>query len=160
MKKFSLIAAVMAVAVMAYAGFDMYSSKNYTTLLAPVNIGSSMQGATNVAVITTTASVANSAVTGVDCVGLPGRGALVMSLNPGNGGAGGIVSISFSTCATTNGTYITVTNAAGVSSWSVTTTPATVVAPVTPGSFSRYWRATATATTVTNGSVSATLVTE
>jgi hypothetical protein len=161
-RKFAIaFAAIAAVVGLAYAGFDQYTSKNYTTLLAPTPIGVTSIGSGTNYTDTITATVTNSVQPlCVDCVGLPGKGALVMSLNPGNGAAGGVVRISFSTSATTNGTYVTVTNANGVASWAVTTTAANVVAPIVPNAQSRYWRATATATAVTNGSVDAIIVTE
>ncbi|MFZ4394641.1 MAG: hypothetical protein ACOYOU_03330 [Kiritimatiellia bacterium] len=157
MKKIISFAVALAAIGTAYAGLDMYTSKNYTTLLAPSSIGITMSGATTNASITTNGTVASSATTGVDCIGIQGRGALVISLNP-NGG--GVLSVSFATCATTNGSYVTVTNAAGASSWGATNTAAYIVAPIKPNAQSRFWRTTATATAVTNGSVGSVLVSE
>jgi hypothetical protein len=160
MKKIVLIlAAVYAAAGLVFAGLDMYTGKTYTTLMAPTLVGSYMTGPTTTAVVVTYPAVTSAAPSGVDCVGLPGRGALVMSLNPGSV-AGGVVSMSFLTCATTNGTYITVTNADGNAAWAATTTAAYVVAPIVPNSKSRYWRVVVTATGATNATAGAVLVTE
>mgnify|MGYP001616408212 CR=1 FL=1 len=169
-KKITLIAAlVVAVAGVALAGFDQYTGKNYTTLLASESLGVTQTGASTNAVsidgsntnafslTTTIAAVTNSTITGVDCSGLVGRGAVVFTLDPG---AGGVLSVSLSSCATTNGTYTTITNDQGQSSWSVTNTGAFKVIPVRPNSFSRYWRTTVTQTGCTNASAGAVLVTE
>lgn len=158
-RKLAIIAALVAsVGLVAFAGFDQYTSKNYTTLIKPTTIGVTYfaDGATT----QTVAIVSNSNANVVNCSGLVGRGALVMNMNPGNGGNAGVISVMFETCATTNGTYVTLTNADGVSSWAVTTTAAVVVAPIVPNSQSKFWRCKATATAVTNGSFSAILVTE
>lgn len=157
-KIIALAAVVAVVGIVANAGFDQYFGKTYTTLLKPTAIGTSWNAGSTTT--NTAGVVTNSTYTGVDCVGLVGRGALVISCNPGNGAAGGVISVAFSTCDTTNGTYATVTNASGSAAWAVTTTAAYVVAPIVPNAQSRYWRVTATATSVTNGNVGAILVTE
>jgi hypothetical protein len=161
MKKFlSLLAIVALVAPfgsVALAGFDQYTGKNYTTLLAPTGIGRSMTGDTNGAIAVTKITITNLTSTGIDCAGLVGRGAIVFGVDSG----GGIVTARVYTCATTNGTYGIATNDAGESVWGVTNTSAFKVIPIRPNAFSRYWRVTMTSdSNVTNGSVSAVLVTE
>jgi hypothetical protein len=170
--KFSIlaaIAAIVAIAFPAFAGFDQYTGKRYTTLMAPTPLGVTQTGATTNMVtldgavtnaqnvVQTIGAITNSVTTGVDCVGLVGRGAVVFTLAPG---VGGILSATISTCATTNGTYVTVTNDQGQATWSVTNTAAYRVVPVRPNAFNRYWRVNVTATGVTNGVAGAVLVTE
>jgi hypothetical protein len=172
-KLIGIVAAMLAVTGLAHAGFDMYTGKTYTTLLKPTLVGVQMTGAltnmvtldggtTNAMLVTSgshNSGATNSTATGVDCVGIPGVGALAISLNPGVG-ADGVVSVSFKTCATTNGTYVTVTNAQCDSAWAATGTAAYVVAPVVPNAFGRYWRTIVTASGCTNASAGAVLVSE
>jgi hypothetical protein len=172
-KLIGIVAALVIAAGLSHAGLDMYTGKTYTTLLKPTSVGVQMTGAvtnmvtldgsqTNAMLVTSgshNSGATNSAVTGVDCVGIQGVGALVVSLNPG-ANAAGVVSVSFKTCATTNGTYVTVTNAQGASAWAATGTAAYVVAPVVPNAQSRYWRTIVTATGCTNATAGAVLVTE
>ena len=156
-KKYAGIAATAAVVslVTVWAGFDMYTSKNYTTLMKPTTVGVTQTAIAGV--LETNNSVASSSVDGVDCIGLIGRGAVVLSLNPG---VSGTLSAVLSASTTTNGTYITVTNDQGEAAWAVTNTAAFKVIPMRPNAFSRYWRTTITATGCTNGSAGAILVTE
>jgi len=170
-KKFLISVAVACTASLpALAGFDQYTGKTYTTLLEPTPLGVTQTGAiTNMVtldgattnamnVVSSVPAITNSTSTGVDCVGLVGRGAVVFTLTPG--GTNGIVSATLSTCSTTNGTYTTVTNDQGQSVWAATNAAAVRVTPVRPNAFSRYWRVTVTATGVTNGVAGAVLVTE
>lgn len=145
MKKIGLILAVVCVAVAAFAGFDQYTSKNYTTLLAPQAVNASV--------------VSNSATAGVDIAGLVGGGAVVLGYKCNND-AGAILSFQIGTCATTNGAYVTYTNMAGASVWAFTNAAGFAVIPFRPNRANRYLRVYATPTVVTNGSASAVLVTE
>ena len=158
-------AAVIVVAIVAavFAGFDQYTSKTYTTLLAPTTLGMKISTASTTNTIyvgAETASASNSSYTGVDCAGLVGRGAVVLSLNPGGGS--GVLTATLLTCATTNGAYATYTNDAGQSAWGATGTSAYVVIPVRPNAGSRYWRVFVTNATglSTNASCGALMVTE
>lgn len=161
MFKKHLIAAILVIAAAlgAYAGFDQYTGKTFTTLLSPVVLGTYLGTESTTATVysaTIKTTATNSNYTGVDCVGLVGRGAVVIGLNTSTG----VVSVSFATCATTNGTYVTMTNDQGESSWAVTNGSAHKVIPVRPNAFSRYWRTTATATGNTNATADAVLITE
>jgi hypothetical protein len=172
-KLIGIVAALAIATGLSHAGMDMYTGKTYKTLLKPTTVGVTMTGAltnmvtldgaeTNAMKVTTGSAsgvVTSSVPTGIDCVGLQGVGALALSLNPGIS-AGGIVSVSVSTCATTNGTYVTLTNAQGSSAWAATGTAAYVIAPVVPNAFGRYWRVTTTYSGATNATVGAVLITE
>lgn len=148
-RKIAFAAGLAAVAgLAAFAGLDMYEGKNYTTLLQPTAIADGSVGA-----------VTNSSTTGVEIAGLPGSGCLVFGYNA-TPAAGSILSFSISTCATTNGTYVTWTNASGVSAWAYTNSAGFAKIKFVPNSVSRYLRVTVTPTAVTNGSASAILATE
>jgi len=139
----TIVVAVFGLA--AYAGFDQYTSKNYTTLLQPSAVDA--------------ATVTNSSTTGVDISGLIGNGALVFGYNA-TPTTTSIVSFAISTCATTNGTYTTWTNGDGVAAWAFTNAAGFSTVKFRPNSVSKYLRVTVTPTLVTNGSASCVLVTE
>lgn len=146
--KILMIAACLAVVGMsAFAGFDQYNSKNYTSLLTPHYLADS------------TAVVSNSVNSGVDIMGLPGNGCIVFEYKCDNA-AGAIIAFQIATCATTNGTYTVYTNSAGVSSWSYTNSAGHGKVLFKPNTASRYLRVYATPTLVTNGVAGAVLVTE
>ena len=148
MKKSIIIAAILSViGLAAQAGFEQYTQKNYTTCLNPTALADS------------SVVVSKSATTGVDIMGLPGNGSLVLAYQCNNA-AGAILSFQVGTCATTNGTYTIWTNAAGVSAWAYTNTVGFSKILFKPNSVSRYLRVYATPTLVTNGVAGAILVTE
>jgi hypothetical protein len=159
MKKILISAAVFAaVCISAIAGLDAYGLK-YTTLIAPSPIGVILDGvyATNsTEVLIVTNASTGHASTGVDISGLPGKGAILLR---SSGIGSGTVSFVLTQCATTNGTYTTITNDS-VAAYTVTNGASAQVIPFTPNAWSRYLRTKATVSTgtVTNGGVSATLV--
>lgn len=138
-----IMAALVAAAV---AGFDQYTSKNYTQLMTPRVIASS-------------ASAFSNALDGVDISGLVGNGAVVISYCATNL-ATSVLSVSFSSSATTNGTYTTYTNADGQAAWVYTNAASAAVFKFKPNTVSKYFRTTVTPTAVTNGTISVMLVTE
>ena len=144
MNRKGLIAAAVALATVAgvaLAGFDMYASKNYTTIIAPT-------------VLTAGVAVSNSANSGVDCVGLQGVGALVIGYDC-NDTAAATVTVVIQTSTTSNGVYtaaktLTVTNGAAYN-----------VSAIVPNNLGRFWRAVVTpGATTTNAEVGVLLVTE
>jgi hypothetical protein len=143
MKKILVSVAACVLSMSAFAGLDMYTGKNYTTLLTPT-------------VLSSTASITNSTTTGVNIAGLPGMGALMFLTEPGTGPATGSVSFSLYQCATTNGTYTLVTNQS-VSAYVVTN--GVVTAQIDPNGLSQYIRVVATGTATTNGCAAAILIT-
>ena len=146
MKKIIIaVAAVFAVGLVAFAGFDQYVSKNYTTILAPQAVNAN--------------AVSNSVNSGVDISGLVGGGAIVFGYKC-DMAAGSIIQFTLGTCASTNGTYTTYTNMTGASAWSYTNNAGFATVPFRPNRANRYLRVYATPTLVTNGSASAVLVTE
>lgn len=167
-----ILSAIVAMSAMTcFAGFDQYTGKNYTTLLAPTPLGVTQTGATTnmveiggavtnvMNVVASVPVVSNSFGNVVSFAGKVGRGAIVFSLDPGV--AGGVLTATLWTSATTNGTYALYTNDQGESSWAVTNTEAFKVIPVRPNNASKYWRAQIVASTgCTNASASAVLVTE
>ena len=143
-----LASAVLAVlSVSAFAGFDMYTSKNYTTILAPQPVANSSVAITNLPGNVKTVA------------GLVGKGALVFTYSCANTAAA-TLSFSVSSSATTNGTFTTYTNDSGVSSWIFTNSSGVAVIPFRPGSVSACLRADVTPTVVTNGVCGVILVTE
>lgn len=142
-KKVALI--LFAVALSCHAGFDQYAGKKYTTCLVPMAVND--------------AAVTNSATTGTDIIGLVGNGCLVLPYSCTND-AGAILSFKLASCSTTNGSYTTYTNAAGVSSWSYTNAVGYALISFRPNTVSRYLRVYVTPTLVTNGVAGAILVTE
>ena len=150
MKKLLVSILAMGLVGIAHAGFDTYGL-NYTTLLTPTAIGTNATAA-EVLVVTNSATGANGAA--VDLSGLIGKGALVLSA-----GGNGTVSFALQQCATTNGTFTTVTNA-GATSYTVTNGATPRVIAITPNALSRYVRTVVTAATtvVTNGNISAMIV--
>ncbi|MEN6537752.1 MAG: hypothetical protein ABFD89_29140 [Bryobacteraceae bacterium] len=145
-RKIAIAAGVAVVGTLvAFAGFDQYTSKNYTTLLQPTAVNA--------------ATVTNSSTTGIEIAGLIGNGCLVFGYNA-TPVEGSILSFSVSTCATTNGTYTTWTNSDGVAAWAFTNAAGFATMKFRPNSVSRYMRVTVTPTAVTNGSASCVLVTE
>lgn len=148
LNKFAAVAALLfCVVLAAFAGFDQYNSKNYTTCLVPQYIADD------------SLIISNSAVTGVDIVGLPGNGCMVFGYRCTNA-ATAILKFEILSCATTNGSYAVVTNSAGQSSWSYTNAAGFGKVLFKPNAASRYLRIRVTPTEVTNGSASAVLVTE
>lgn len=146
--KLILIAALVAVGgLVAFAGFDQYNSKNYTTALKPTYVADD------------SVAVTNSVTTGVDIAGLPGIGCMVFSYKCDNV-AGAILKFQIATCATTNGSYSVFTNSDGASSWSYTNAAGYGKVLFKPNTASRYLRVYVTPTLVTNGCVGAVLVTE
>ena len=157
MKKALILVATLACAS-AFAGLDTYGL-TYTALIKPAPIGVILDGvyATNsTEVLIVTNASTGHASTGVDISGLPGKGAILFR---SSGIGSGTVSFVLTQCATTNGTYTTITNNS-VASYTVTNGAAAQVVPFTPNAWSQYIRTTATVSTgtVTNGGVSATLV--
>jgi hypothetical protein len=147
LRKITTLAFVGIVATTAtFAGLDMYTSKNYTTLLAPAKVSS-------------TTAVSNSAVTGVDVSGLPGVGALVFAYRCQDTAAD-TITFQLLSCATSNGTYVVYTNASGVSSWAYTNAAGFSVVRFVPNSVNKYMRVTATPSVSTNGSAAVLLVSE
>jgi hypothetical protein len=131
----------------ACAGFDTYTGKTFTTILNPVVQAASTSNIT-------------SAVTGVDIARLPGEGAIQFAYCVNNHPAA-TVSFSVATCATTNGIYVTYTNASGVSAWVYTNATGYATIPFNPNSVLQYIRVTATPNaSVTNGIAGAMLITE
>jgi hypothetical protein len=136
MRKIAVFAAALMVAGASFAGLDMYTGKTKTTLLSPD-------------VLTAGVAVTNSEVTGVDVVGLPGNGVLVLAYDASQHAAAS-VSFAVSTCATTNGSYAAATltgqtaftNAAGFA-----------ILPYKPVSNSRYVRVVATPSAAASNSV-------
>ena len=168
MKKMIAIAAVLlAVSVVAFAGLDMYTGKHYTTILAPTSLGVSYvaAGGTNLAVISTAATLTNTAVS---LVSYPGQGALVLGVNCGDGSQGVITALirvctNVGTVASwTNSDPATSTaqNGWSTNTWTFTGVKTNYVTAFRPnaeaGRVQVYW----TATGVTNGNVSAMIVTE
>lgn len=146
-KKIALaLSAVLFVSSLAFAGFDQYTSKNYTTLLSPN-------------VITASNGAFSNAVDGVAVAGLVGKGCVVIQYVATNMATSSL-SFSFSSSATTNGTYTTYTNADGVSSWAYTNAAGVATIKFNPNAVSKYLRTTVTPTAVTNGACSVILVTE
>ena len=131
-----MILALALVAGGSFAGLDMYTGKTKTTLLNPT-------------VLTASVAATNSEVTGVDVVGLPGNGVLVVAYKADQH-ASASVSFAVSTCATTNGTYVAATltgqtaftNAAGFA-----------VLPYKPVNNSRYVRTVATPSAAASNAV-------
>ena len=148
-KKVMIITAVLAViaSISAFAGFDMYTSKNYITVLAPTRIADSSAAITNLPSNVKTVA------------GLVGKGALVFSYSCENTAAA-TLSFAISSSATTNGTFVTYTNSDGVASWTYTNASGVAVIPFRPNSVSACLRVTVTPTLVTNGVCGAILVTE
>lgn len=147
----TLVSAALVVAIVAsaFAGFDMYNSKNYTTCLTPTLIADN------------SAAITNSTTTGADLIGLPGVGCLILSYQCNAGGPAGVLSFKVQTCATTNGTYITWTNAAGQSAWAFTNSSGFAKVQFVPNTVSRYLRTVVTPSgAVTNANAGAILVTE
>jgi hypothetical protein len=144
MRKIAVFAAALMVACMSFAGLDMYTGKTKTTLLNP-------------SVLNDGVAVTNSTVTGVDVVGLPGNGVLVVSYKANNQ-ADAVVTFAVTTCATTNGTYAAATVTGLIP---LTNGVGTAIYPYKPVNNSRYVRVTATpSATVTNGIAAVTLLTE
>ena len=143
MKK--ILVSLLAVAVYgsAFAGLDMFTGKNYTTMLTPSAISDS-------------ATVTNSTTTGTYIAGLPGNGALVLFAEPGTGPATASVSFALYQCATTNGTYTLITN--NLATAYVVTNGVSVV-QIVPNKFGPYIRVVATSTGTTNGCAGAVLIT-
>ena len=158
MKKVFVLAAVLAViGSAAFAGLDMFTSKNYTTIVKPQSIG-----------VTSAGTVAIVSNTPVAMGGFPGNGALVLSVNCGDVALGSIVA---TVCVTTNiGTVTAWTNSAVLTStaqlgsttntWTFTGLQTNAVTIFRPNSEIGRTEIRFSATSVTNGSVSAILVTE
>lgn len=142
MKRMIGIAALVTCAGLAFAGFDEYVAKNYTTCIAPTAVNAS--------------AVTN---TPVDISGLPGNGSLVLAYSCANA-ANAVLSFSLATSATTNGTFTTWTNASGMSAFAYTNASGFARLLFRPNAVSRYLRVTVTPTAVTNGMAGAVLVTE
>ncbi|MFA6063963.1 MAG: hypothetical protein WC736_15350 [Gallionella sp.] len=149
LKKVIAVAAVLTVAacLSVFAGFDMYTSKNYTTILAPQRVADSSVAITNLPGNVKTVA------------GLVGKGAMLFTYSCENTAAA-TLAFSISSSATTNGSFMTYTNASGVSSWIYTNASGVAVIPFTPNSVGRCLRVTVTPTVVTNGVCGALLVTE
>lgn len=146
--KLILIAALVSVVGMvAFAGFDQFNSKNYTTGLKPTFVADD------------SVALTNSVTTGVDIAGLPGNGCMVFSYKCDNI-TGAILKFQIATCATTNGSYAIYTNSDGVASWSYTNSAGYGKVLFKPNTASRYLRIYVTPTLVTNGCAGAVLVTE
>jgi hypothetical protein len=146
MKKILIGIAAALFAVAAFAGFDQYASKNYKTLWAPQVIAGS-------------AVTTNSLITGTDIAGLVGEGSVVFAYSVTNV-AGATLQFQLQSCATTNGTYVTVTNGSGESSWTVTNSSGFARIKVRPNAQNRYLRVVVTPSLATNPVVGAILVTE
>lgn len=143
MKKILIIAGLVVAAVTARAGFDLYNSKNYKTILTPNLV--------NASVVTNAAAV--------DISGLPGIGSIVFAYKCDNVSAASLA-FSLETASTTNGTYTTFTNADGVSTWAYTNASGYGRILFKPGAVSRYVRARVTPTSCTNAVAGVILVTE
>lgn len=136
MRKIALMMTVLMFGGFAFAGLDMYTGKTKTTLLNPK-------------VLTASVAYTNSEVTGVDVVGLPGNGVLVVAYDTTQH-AESSVSFAVKTCATTNGTYAAATltgqtaftNAAGFA-----------ILPYKPVNNSRYVRVIATPSAAASNAV-------
>lgn len=144
MRKIALFSMALMFGGFAFAGLDMFTGKTKTTLLNPD-------------VLTAGVAYTNSEVTGVDVVGFPGNGVLVLAYDATQH-AEASVSFVVKTCATTNGTYATATltgqtaftNAAGFT-----------ILPYKPVNNSRYVRVIATPSAAASNAVAgAVLLTE
>ena len=157
-----ILAALVAMVSVSLAGLDMYTGKRYTTVVAPQAIGVTMKpGATN-----TVAAITN---TPVSLVSFPGIGAMVLSVNAGGAdSAAGTITATY--CYTTNtGTASAWTNGAIIASASQATTniytwtagaQTNQIVRFSPNSVEGRLAIVFSATGVTNGSVSAVVVTE
>jgi hypothetical protein len=158
MKKAFILVATMA-CMTAFAGLDTYVL-TYTSLLTPAPIGRVLLpeggAATNfVEYLSITNAAAGPVANGVNISGLQGKGTILLRAS---GTGPGTVEFVLTQCATTNGTYTVITNNS-VAAYTVALGAATNVA-FTPNNWSQYIRTKATVTTgtVTNGGVSAALV--
>lgn len=144
MRKIALMMTVLMFGGFAFAGLDMYTGKTKTTLLAPQPM-------------TAGVAITNSTVTGVDVVGLPGNGVLVVAYSATND-ASASVSFAVSTCATTNGSYAAATMTGQTS---FTNSYGFAILPYKPVNNSRYVRVVATpSASATNSVAGVVLLTE
>ena len=146
----SLLFAV-GVAVAAQAA-STYDNVAYVNIVSNAAIGVNSSG--------TSATVSNA--TGVAVYQYPGTAALVLSANCGDSG-NGVIAASVWTAANagtagayTNGTWSTSSNS--ITSYTWTNTSTRVIIPWTPNHELGYVQVRFTATSVTNGNVSALLV--
>lgn len=148
MKKILIIAAIVATVASVYAGLDVYTGKNFTTVLSPVIV------VDNSTAITSTTATAKSG----SIVGLPGVGAVVASYQCNAGGADAVLAFKFYQCTATN----TIGSEITALSFSVTNTTGFKVQALKPNTLTgSYIRAIVTpAGAVTNANVGAILVTE